>query len=114
MSVFNPPAFEFSVQQVGTYRVLCIVDQYDDAHPTTTVTNGVEEVLVRILRDLKELPELIIYRDSYGEWDRIKVAEGRFQNFAPIVPGKSERITDATDALQLLIANLADASEAHQ
>ncbi len=114
MLACNPPVYEFEVMEYGGHRVLCILDRFDEARPTMTVTNAVEVVLAQIAAQLGTLPELIIYRDSYGEWDRLlSTHEGGFQGFCPIVTGRGERITDGTEALQLLIANLADSQGSH-
>lgn len=105
------PAFTHEVLFYAGHNVLCITDQYDERVPSITVTNAAEHVLRRI-QATSQLPELIIYRDTDGRWDRILVdAERRFKGFSPILPGHGEDLRDRDAAIQLLITH--HAAESH-
>lgn len=100
----RPPAYSFHVCEFGGKSVLCILDEYDEARPTLTVTNGAEYVLAEVAKSIGALPEIVIYRDSSGRWDRLKAKrEGTFLRFAPIVPGRVEAIVDQVEAVQLAV-----------
>ncbi len=102
----KPPIYEHSIKLVGTIRVLCIVDLHSEANPSLTVTNGVDLVLKEIAKEIGELPEIIIYKDSDGIWDRIKAKpDGSFISFAPIVPG-GERTENDEKALLLAVTSI--------
>lgn len=100
----KPPSYSFHIRNLANMEILCIVDEFKDDDPTLTVTNGAELVLAEITKELGRLPELIIYRDSSGAWDRIKAKpNGDFVGFAPIVKGLVDRPTDEEQAVQLAV-----------
>lgn len=104
--MFSPraPVYDFFVRDVAGHRVLCIIDLYDSERPSLTVTNGAELVLAQIAEALGTLPDLIIYRDSESEWDRLKAkSDGSFKGFAPLAPGLNRRITVEQEALELAV-----------
>ncbi|MFA0810831.1 DUF6011 domain-containing protein [Microbulbifer epialgicus] len=99
----NAPVYDFSVKEVDGKKVLCIVDLYTDTSPTVTVTNGAELVLNEIAKKLGKLPEVIIYQDTEGEWDRIRAsANGDFKGFSPLAKGLGRRITSESEALRIV------------
>lgn len=111
----KPPRYEYHVRMVGETKVLCIVDLYDENDPTLTVTNGAELVLAEIARDLGELPEIIIYRDTDGVWDRMKAkSSGEFIGFMPIVKGLQNRPTEENQAIQLAVTVLGSKAQSVQ
>lgn len=100
----KPPSYSFHIRNLANMEILCIVDEFKEDDPTLTVTNGAELVLAEIAKELRRLPELIIYRDSLGIWDRIKARpNGEFVGFAPIVKGLVDRPTDEEQAIQLAV-----------
>lgn len=103
-----PPSYSYEVLFFAGYYVLCVTDEFDPEQPSITVTNSAKHVLKKIEADI-ELPELIIYKDTQGEWDRLVVNEsGAFVGFSPVFPGLDERPTDLDDALQLLVTSQVD------
>jgi hypothetical protein len=77
-------------------------------NPSITVTNVAEHVLKKIQCDIV-LPKLIIYRDTEGQWDRLKINDlGLFVGFSPIVPSLDKKPHELEEALQLLITSEAD------
>ncbi len=96
------PVYDFDICLFNGMPVLCIRDLYQSGNPTMTVTNGVELVLAQIVRSVGALPKLIIYRDSEGEWDRIKAKpDGTFNGFAPLAQGLDYRVTADREALEV-------------
>jgi hypothetical protein len=64
--------------------VVLLIDDFDAAHPTMTVTNGAE-MIVRMLVRRNVLGERrLLYRDTEGYWDEILVERGRFAGFGMI------------------------------
>jgi len=99
----NTPAYDYYIHERNGCSVLCIVDRYDPDSPTVTVTNGVDFVLKNIANEIGELPPTIIYRDTEGEWDRLKAsADGTFLGFAPLAPGMVDRVTGIDAALDIV------------
>jgi hypothetical protein len=81
-------------------HVVVIIDEYEDAIPTRTVTNDAEAVIADLVRD-KWLPEgdRVVYRDTEGQWDELLVKDGRFAGFAFLgKPG--EPVTDMITAVK--------------
>lgn len=108
----RPPAYSFQVCEYAGETVLCIVDEYDEINPTLSVTNGAELVLAEIAKKLSSLPEIIIYRDTMGMWDRLKASiDGDFLGFALIVVGRIGGVTGPQEeAVQLAVAALSKKS----
>lgn len=80
---------EFRLYTIG--KVVCIEDLDNDG--ACSVTNDAEAVVEYVL-ECAPLPiERIIYRDSMGVWDELKVKDGRFAGFRPL------RETDRTKAI---------------
>lgn len=103
MSGPMPPIYDYEVLYYAGQKVLCITDEFDAQNPSITVTNAAEHVLKKIKRDT-ELPQMIIYRDTDGVWDRLVINDnGLFMGFSPIVPGLKEKPSDLGEALQLLV-----------
>lgn len=82
----NKPVYKAELTIHDGVQLLRIWDLHSDSQPTMTVTNGAEIVLSEIQSTLGNLPELIIYKDSNGQWDRM-VWDGRFAAFRSIAPG---------------------------
>lgn len=82
----NVPAFSYRVTHARNgANVVLIVDEYNDAQPTPSVTNAVEYVCDKIVQDLGFVPAYWAYLDTMDAWDQIVVdAEGKFKSFAPI------------------------------
>jgi hypothetical protein len=70
----------YSVRRVTPDRVF-IVDDYNDASPTMSVTNNAEAVVEDVNQTFPN--RRIIYRDTEGRWDELKHNNGVFVNFAP-------------------------------
>lgn len=64
--------------------VVLITDDFDPAHPTMTVTNGAEYIVNMLVRRRVLGERRLLYRDTEGYWDEIRVHEGRFSGFAAI------------------------------
>lgn len=108
MTTPQPPAYSYQVLLYAGHYVLCITDDFNSDNPSITVTNSAKHVLKKIQQDI-ELPQLIIYRDTQGEWDRLVINEaGVFVGFSPVFPGLEERPTALDDALQLLVTSQVD------
>lgn len=105
-----PPIYDYEIKYYAGHAVLCITDLFDADNPSITVTNAAEHVLKKIQRDNK-LPQMIIYRDTDGAWDRLVINElGIFIGFSPIAAGLKTKPTELDTALQLLITTQADKS----
>lgn len=84
----NIPRYSARVDQFNGQDVLRIWDTSDSYDPAISVTNAAERVLAELTHELGQLPEIVIYKDTDGLWDRmIPGADGRV-TFAPIVAGK--------------------------
>lgn len=111
----KPPVYTYRVRRVGGVDVLCIIDMYSDDNPSLTVTNGVDFVLGEISNKEKNIPDIVIYRDTDGYWDRIKIKNGsEFSKFTPIVPGCKDRPTSEDVAVQLAVTLLGESGHVHQ
>jgi hypothetical protein len=64
--------------------VVLVVDDFDEAHPTMTVTNGAENIVRMLVRRNVLGERRLLYRDTEGYWDEILVDRGCFAGFAPI------------------------------
>ena len=105
----TPPVFSFSLRHYAGHNVLCITDDFDESSPSITVTNTAEYVLKDIAKQIGQLPELIVYRDTQGHWDRLVVSStGTFMGITPIVVGLKKPVLDQTDAIQLAVTNTAN------
>lgn len=90
----NIPRYSARVDQFNGQRVLRIWDVSDSYDAAISVTNAAERVLAELKDDLGQLPEIIIYKDTEGLWDRmIPGADGQV-TFAPIVAGKKGNYDD--------------------
>ena len=49
-----------------------------------SVTNDIQNVLQAIKTDLEFLPEVVIYRDSEGNFDGVDHEQGKFLKFYPV------------------------------
>lgn len=67
-------------------RVVAIIDEFDPAAPTMTVTNDAEAVIDQLVRiGVIQDRDRIIYRDTEGFWDEIVRLPDRPEvDFAPI------------------------------
>ena len=72
----------------GDRYVMTVVDLYDEARPTKSVTNDAEYVVdvayKTVVRDTDVLTANhtpIIYRDTEGQWDELRHIEGNFACF---------------------------------
>ncbi len=93
-------------EYLKNHDVIAIIDRNGKGK---SVTNDIEWVLSQIDLEYKALAKplkflglqhyKIIYKDSMGNWDLIKVDnEGKFIDFRPIKPGKI--ITDINEAFK--------------
>lgn len=64
----NKPNYSHHISKYNGVQVLCI---QDNGGENMSVTNGAEIVLKELTAEYGTLPELIIYQDSDGIWDRI-------------------------------------------
>lgn len=64
----------------GEKIVCCVYDLFDDRWPTMSVTNDAEFV-TRLAYSSQEKPDIIIYRDTEGNWDELRHREGYFACF---------------------------------
>mgnify|MGYP007022329574 CR=1 FL=1 len=111
----KPPVYTYHMRRVGGVDVLCIIDMYSDDNPSLTVTNGVDFVLGEISNKEKNIPDIVIYRDTDGYWDRIKIKnESEFSKFTPIVPGCKDRLTSEDVAVQLAVTLLGESGHVYQ
>lgn len=98
------PVYSYSQKTFAGKTVLTIVDRYDAANPSLSLTNGIEEVLKAIQIELGVLPELIIYRDTVGEWDQLLATpDGRFLNFVSLRDERTGRIMDQDHAIRYVV-----------
>ncbi|MFW5407756.1 hypothetical protein B7L51_003965 [Pectobacterium brasiliense] len=96
----NPPKFTANINVINGQRILRIWDCSDAYPDAMSVTNGAEYVLNQLEQENGPLPDLIIYKDSLGQWDRMNRLPCGSVEFAPIVPGVKS-ITDDNEAAQL-------------
>lgn len=105
-----PPVFSFSIHFYAGRRVLSITDDFDANNPSITVTNTIEYVLKCISNQVGTLPELIIYRDTEGHWNRVVVSPtGTIIRVAPIVPNLKQPVANQQTAIQLCVTDNANA-----
>lgn len=98
--IMNIPRYSARVDQFNGQGVLRIWDVSDSYDAAISVTNAAERVLTELKDELGQLPEIIIYKDTMGLWDRmIPGADGQV-TFAPIVAGKKGDYDD-TEAAEL-------------
>jgi|GEM_PF-1638613 len=99
------PVYSYSLKTFAGRTVLSIVDRYDGANPSLSLTNGIEGVLQAIQIKLGELPELIIYRDTAGEWDRLLATpNGRFLSFIAMFDDSTGRIMEQDHAIRCVVS----------
>jgi len=98
--MINPPRFSARIDTFNGKTLLRIWDT-SDAYPTApSVTNSAEYVLDQLEKENGQLPELIIYKDTLGYWDKMcRRADGTVV-FSPIIPS-TKNIQDDDDAAQL-------------
>jgi len=70
---------------------------FDRDAGSISVTNDVERVLAAELAQRGSLPRFVIYRDSTGQYDRIRHRNGVFGGFAPL---GARSLTQALAALK--------------
>lgn len=105
----TPPVFSFSIRHYAGHNILCITDDFDEARPSITVTNTAEYVLKNIAKQIGQLPELIVYRDTQGHWDRMVVSPtGTFMGITAIVPQLKVPVVNQDTAIQLAVTNTAN------
>lgn len=75
-----------------------------------SVTNGAEEVIEDLRARGLDLAKPVIYRDTMGRWDVLRVADGRFDGFAPL--GGAETFPEAVLALKARAGDFATAAAA--
>lgn len=97
--------FDYQIKQ-NPYNVkqtvLVIYDLFSDKNPTMTVTNDIDNVLASIAQN-ETIPEVIIYQDSEGEWDKIlSTPNGHFKGWKPLKIGLKNRIKQEQEALQII------------
>lgn len=94
------PRYSARVDVFNGKPVLRIWDTSDSYDGAVSVTNAAERVLTELKKELGELPQTIIYKDTMGLWDRmIHGGDGRV-TFAPIVAGQKGNY-DETEAAEL-------------
>jgi hypothetical protein len=78
--------------------VICVVDDCQGK----SVTNDAENIIRALIEDGFDLTKhRLIYRDSMGIWDGIRVRNGQFAGFVPLQrDDKSEAIRVARAALR--------------
>jgi hypothetical protein len=80
----NQYAPRFHIAKSGN-EFLYIVDDYSDRRPTKTITNGVEEVLLELLKEGKLRQKKLFYKDTDGNIDQILYnTMGAFVDFRPV------------------------------
>lgn len=100
------PVYSYSLNHFAARTILCINDEFDSASPSRTVTNAIGDILKEIKTEIGLIPELVIYKDTDGYWDRVLVRlDGSFIRFSPIVPGLESRPTIEHNAIQLLVTS---------
>lgn len=64
-------------------NVIAIYDDYDEASPTMSVTNDVEQVIDEMHKKhhVSFLGKRVIYRDTEGRWDELVVYNNTFRSF---------------------------------
>ncbi len=94
LRLFDDPAdasdYDYSISGSDS-PVLVIIDRNLGRR---SVTNNIEAILAKIQRETSIKPQTIIYRDSDGCYDGIKVGENGRATFIPLVtqrPVKSEQ-----------------------
>jgi len=65
-------------------ELIALVDEFDPAMPTMTLTNDAEAVIAELAGEGILGDRRVLYRDTEGWWDEILVKGGRFAGFAPI------------------------------
>ncbi|EGL53861.1 MULTISPECIES: hypothetical protein [Methylophaga] len=109
MKTPTPPVFSYTLQHYAGHHVLCITDDFDNSRPSITVTNTAEYVLKDIANEIGQLPELIIYRDTQGHWDRMLMSQtGTFIRIEPIVSGLKVPVLSQDTAVQLAVTSTAN------
>ena len=78
-------------------RIWDVSDSYDGA---ISVTNAAERVLAELEKELGQLPQIIIYRDTMELWDRMIPGDDGRVTFAPIVADKKGNY-DENEAAEL-------------
>jgi hypothetical protein len=91
------PRCKFSVEL--TQEVICVIDRLDPV----SVTNDAEAVIEWLGENGFDLGLPVIYRDSMGYWDELRVAQGRFAGFV----GLGKTITDRDEAVAAIKAKRA-------
>ena len=56
-----------------------------------SVTNDIHNVLATIKNDLEFLPEVVIYKDSEGNFDGVMHEQGKFKRFYPVNESELEK-----------------------
>lgn len=95
----NPPKFTARIDVINEQQILRIWDCSDAYPDAMSVTNGAEYVLEQLEKEYAFLPELIIYKDSLGSWDRMLRSSTGNITFSPIVPGMKSIEDDDEAAL---------------
>lgn len=100
----NHPVYDYGVDDSNGTNVLWIEDRYTESGTAMTVTNAVGTVLRTVSKELGDLPPVVIYRDTDGNWDRIKLnQQGIFNRFGPIVAGRENPVRNRDEAIQLAV-----------
>ena len=104
----TPPVYSYSIRHYAGHSILCITDDFDESRPSITVTNTAEYVLKDIAKQIGQLPELIVYRDTQGHWDRMVVSPvGAFVGITAIVPQLKVPVINQETAIQLAVTSTA-------
>lgn len=70
----------------------------EDLNTGRSVTNSADEVIEDLRARGLDLTKPVIYRDTMGQWDMLRVAEGRFAGFVPL--GGAKTFPEAVVALK--------------
>lgn len=95
------PVFSYRVHQIPNGpRVVAIIDLHDEINESKSVTNGAEDVIAHIHREIGYVPQHWVYRDTAHVWDELRVAsDGEFLGYGHL----GEEVRTETEAVERVV-----------
>jgi len=78
-------ATEFSIK-VGISESGVHIYILEDKGKSTSITNNAKDVIKEICANYGNIPDnaVVVYRDTLGTWDELKVIDGKFSEYKPL------------------------------